>query len=494
MNRRTLVTVVLIAGLWAACGGPGCRPANEASTDAPTATATSRAGSGTFVSLSDAHFDPFHDPDLFAELMTTEASGWSLVFESSELTDIAPAGSDSNYNLLASALRAAHDAAPEPDFVIYSGDFLAHGFQEKFEDAIGKLPSAGEPTPGDCRSGDRPPVQCFIDRTVEFVSLMLRESFAEAPIYPVLGNNDSYCGDYKIDPVGPFVEQAEATWSRLLIDPANRASFNSTFGDGGHYTVTPPASGGRIVTLNTILFSRNYENACETSPHSPTAQLEWLSAQLEEAERAGEGVMILSHIPVGTDVYATLHRGSVDSVDKVVEFWKPEYPPAFLDVIASHGATLRGILAGHTHMDMFTLVPRAASGTVTFEHITPGISPLFGNNPAFEVVTYDRNEFAVLDYTAYNLPAAGAAAGEPPSWQMEYRFTEAYSVAEVSVVTLTDLWQRLQAAGPERERFERYFAAGNEASTSFTDENRPAYWCGLGTVTATEFVACVAGR
>ncbi len=494
MSRRSIVTVVVLGGLFAACGGPSARPGDEVSTDPSAEAAAARASTGTFVILSDVHFNPFYDPALFAELMATEASGWSRVFESSALTEIAPAGSDSNYNLLASALRAAYDAAPDPDFVIYSGDFLAHGFQKSFHDAIGGLASEDAPAVGDCRSSERLPLQCFIDRTIELVALLLRESFSEAPIYPVLGNNDSYCGDYQIDPVGLFVEHAGATWSRQLIDPGNRASFNATFGDGGHYVVAPPAAGGRIIVLNTVLFSPHYRNACATSPHTSTAQLQWLGAQLEQTEGAGKGVLILSHIPVGTDVYATLHKGSLGSVEGVVGFWNPEYLPAFLDVIASHDATIRGILAGHTHMDQFLLVPRADSGSVTFEHITPGISPLFGNNPAFEVVTYERDELTVLDYTTYYLPVAGTAAGETPSWQMEYRFSEAYSVPRMSASTLAALWPRLKGAGTERARFEKFFAAGNETATSFTDDNRAAYWCGIGTVTASDFVACVAER
>jgi len=499
MSCRSIVTVVLVGGLLAACGGPDVPPGAEAPIDSSADTAATRASIGTFVSLSDIHFNPFYDPALFAELMVTEASRWGRVFESSALTEIAPAGSDSNYNLMASALRAAHNVAPDPDFVIYSGDFLAHGFHEKFHDAVGMLAAGDEPAAGDCRSGADPPLQCFIDRTVEFVTQMLRQSFGEAPIYPVLGNNDSYCGDYQVDPVGPFVERAGATWSRMLIDPGNGVSFNATFRDGGHYVVSPPGAGGRIIALNTILFSSHYMNACATAPDAPTpdastAQLGWLRRQLEQAERAGEGVMILSHIPAGTDVYATLSKGSTDSVEGVVGFWKPEYLSAFLEVIASHGATIRGILAGHTHMDMFLLVPRADSGTVTFEHVTPGISPLFGNNPAFEVFSYERGEFAVLDYTTYNLPVAGTGAEEHPSWQAEYRFSEAYSVPRLSASTLAALWPRLAEPGPDRAHFELHFAAGNDTATSFTDPNRAAYWCGIGTVTASDFVACVAGR
>jgi len=529
--NRSYVVVGLVGGLLVACGGPAGRPGDEASTDDRSADAVaSRGTTGTFVSLSDIHFDPFYDPALFAELMETDASAWGGVFEASTLTEIAPAGSDSNYNLLASALRAAREAAPDPDFVVVSGDFLAHGFQQSFRDATGALAAERESVAGDCRSDGRPPLQCFTDRTIEFVALMLRESFGEAPIYPVLGNNDSYCGDYEIDPVGPFVERTGATWSRRLIDAGNRASFDATFRDGGNYVVAPPASGGRIIALNTNLLSPHYRDACAVSdarelapvgfpprgaaadaatsqgqgtaarpvgavsPEASMAQVRWLATQLEQAESAGEGALILYHIPAGTDVYATLKHGSTDTVEGVVGFWQTEYGPALLDIIAAYRNTIRGILAGHTHMDQYLLVPGPDSATLTFEHITPAISPMFGNNPAFKVFTYERGGFALLDYTTHYLPVVGVGAAETRAWQTEYVFSEAYSLPRLSVSTLAALWPRVTRDGPDRARFERYFAAGNEAATSFTDQTRIAYGCGIGTVTPSQFVACVARR
>jgi len=497
--NRSLVIVALVAGLVAGCSEPDVGSDGGTATGGSADAMAAQAATGTFVSVSDFHFDPFYDPALFGELMATEASGWKRVFEGSAVNELAPAGADSNYNLLASALRAAPAAAPDPDFVIYSGDFLAHGFQKSFEDAVAGLAADDEPAAGDCRSAEQPPLQCFIDRTIEFMSLMFRESFGEAPIYPVLGNNDAYCGDYQVDPLGPFVARSGATWSRQLIDAGNRAAFDASFQDGGRYVVAPPASGGRIIALNTNLYSTRYKNTCAAPtdaapPDTAAAQLRWLETQLEQAEEAGEGVFILHHIPAGTDVYATLTKGGTGSVEEVVGFWRPEYVPEFLDIIAPYGATVRGILAGHTHMDEFILIPAADAGTVMYQHITPSISPLFGNNPAFEVFTYERGEFAVLDYTTYYLPVAGTGSEESPSWQMEYRFTEAYSVPQSSASTLATLWPRLAGPGPDRGRFERFFAAGNDTATRFTDENRAAYWCGLGTVTASEFVACVAGR
>jgi len=494
-----------------ACLLPACNPrggSTDESEEGPDAAAGARSdATGTFVSLSDLHFDPFYDPSLFADLMATEAPGWQEVFESSSVTDLAPAGHDSGYELFASVLRAAHDAASDPDFVVYSGDFLAHGFEKTFADALAGLPAGEEPAAADCRSAGRPAVQCFIDRTIEFGARMLRASFGEAPVYPVLGNNDSYCGDYQVDPTGPFVQRTGATWSRELIDAGNRAGFDATFGDGAYYVVSPPGSGGRILALNTNLYSSRYHDACAEKdererpqvellegapPEAAATQMRWLGDQLAQAESVGEGTLLLYHIPVGIDVYATLSHGDAGSANEVVSFWRREHVPEFLDVVAAHGGTIRAALAGHTHMDQYILASEAGAGA-TFEHVTPGVSPLFGNNPAFEVFTYDRGTMALVDYTKLYLPVAGANAERPPAWQPEYRFSEAYELSSISASTLADLWPRLRDAGSARSSYERYFSAGNEAGTkTFSDATRPAYWCAIGNAAASDFAACVA--
>lgn len=49
-------------------------------------------------------------------------------------------------------------------------------------------------------------------------------------------------------------------------------------------------------------------------------------------------------------------------------------------VAAAHRNTILGSFAGHTHQDEFRLAVR------DFIHITPSVSRVFGNNPAFEIV------------------------------------------------------------------------------------------------------------
>jgi hypothetical protein len=42
--------------------------------------------------------------------------------------------------------------------------------------------------------------------------------------------------------------------------------------------------------------------------------------------------------------------------------------------------------------------------------------------------------------------------------------------------------------------YERYYDAGNEAATDFSDDNWFAYWCAIGAVTASDFLTCFVGR
>src|ERR1700738_4121808 len=45
----------------------------------------------------------------------------------------------------------------------------------------------------------------FVRKTMQFVALQLATTFPDTPILPALGNNDEVCGDYRLQPDGPFL-------------------------------------------------------------------------------------------------------------------------------------------------------------------------------------------------------------------------------------------------------------------------------------------------
>jgi hypothetical protein len=64
--------------------------------------------------------------------------------------------------------------------------------------------------------------------------------------------------------------------------------------------------------------------------------------------------------------------------------WKPEYARRFLVLLDRFPNTLTASFAAHTHMDEFRLIGHG-DHMRSFTLSTPGISPIFGQNPGFHV-------------------------------------------------------------------------------------------------------------
>lgn len=99
----------------------------------PQAFATQQEGPAECLLISDIHFNPFLNPELFVALATSPASEWAQLFESSLSGGVSQYGSDSNYPLLKSSLDAAAKTSPHPEFILYLGDILAHNWRSQYE-------------------------------------------------------------------------------------------------------------------------------------------------------------------------------------------------------------------------------------------------------------------------------------------------------------------------------------------------------------------------
>ena len=234
----------------------------------------------------------------------------------------------------------------------------------------------------------------FIDKTITFLTQRIREQFPHIPIYPALGNEDSYCGDYQLQPKGEFLRRTAETWKGLLHDANDEQAFMQSFPTGGYYAASAPGTfKHRVVILNTVFFSTDYRNQCGDPKDDPGGdQLRWLAARLEDAANKGDKVWLLYHIPYGIDAYNSVIAPDGNTVEKVVSLWQPGYTEKFLALLDQYRDTIQSMLAGHTHMDYFRLGPYGVTGRPsTFLLVTPGISPIFGNNALLSRVRVRRD-------------------------------------------------------------------------------------------------------
>lgn len=437
--------------------------------------------SGTFAAIFDIHFNPLHQPGPGAALLATDTRDWPSSFAAFP-GPMSHHGEDTNYPLLASALAAIADKAAQVDFAIIGGDLLAHRFEHKAAEAL----SASE------RSAS---VRVLAQRTSIFVVDALADAMPDKPIFLALGNNDSDCGDYEIEPGGGYLAATRETVRRLAGPERLTDDFDQTYGAGGYYAARHPTQAGTLIlVLNDVLWSAKYRDACGGEGEAAgQAMLTWFADRLAQAKAAGGKVWLVHHIPWGIDPYATLHARADTCPASVVPFLNDAFAAEFVALLRTYADTIVLSLSGHIHFDSYRLLVDAQGQAVAVDKIGPGISPIFGQNPGFEVFSYDPGTGLPTDIATYyiaNLPetSSSTAAGD---WRLEYTFREAYAQKSFSPAAVESIWNALPGMGATTDTFRRLY---NVSRGALDADTLPAYLCAIGYLDPQAFTSCYCGN
>jgi sphingomyelin phosphodiesterase acid-like 3 len=435
-----------------------------------------------FLVITDIHFNPFADDLLFAALQASPATKWPGIFEKGAGKDFPPRYSDSNFALLESSIDDASKRIPRPDFVLYGGDFLAHEWQKKYDDAAEKagLPSHLE---------DPAAYRAFTTKTLELVTGMLRRSFPKAPLFATLGNNDSFCGDYQLEPNGKFLGQFARIWAPLIGIPRGR---EKSLARGGYYSAPLPGLyRTRLVVLNTVFFSSDYENSCGCSTQTPALdELRWLADTLRDAARKGENVWLLMHIPPGISSYGT--EKSFERKGSAVTAWQRELTSGFAELAVKYRERLRIAFAGHTHMDDYRVI-RLEDPALLLTKIVPAISRIFGNDPGYQVYRLGSSSKANgLDFETFRLANLSENSSSTGNWEKEYEFSDAYGFDPLGIETVTGLAQALADDPDIRKLYTSYYPV--EGEPQFDKDTFNIYRCAILNLTSSEFNRCYSGE
>lgn len=456
-----LMVVVLLFVLTAGCGSDSSGPSPQANLP--------------IVIISDVHFTPFYDTGIFNDLVNSPVEQWAAIFQSSSMTDLSSWGHETNYPLLKRVLDAAGQAAGH--VLIFSGDILAHKFPETFFALFGKE--------------DPEALHAFIYKTVVFFATQVRERFGDIPVIFTLGNNDAYAGDYQLVPGGAFLaDTADTFYNTFLLGGADRKNYFNTYPAGGYFVAEPPGAKVRFVCLSTIFFSRNRpDDGTGTANNIAMAQLAWLEQVLGEADAAKKKVWIVMHIPPGADIFGTVHTymDPNGQISDAVDFWKEAYQDRFLEICKRYADVIGPIFAGHTHMDEYRLVLDRDGEAYKALIVTPGVSPQYGNNPAFKVIILRGENWEPLDYRSVNYDLDLASS----DFSTYYVFSEAYSTEMPLEASLVDLFPTMVMDSPHQRAYARFYYSGHDAADIIDDVNWPAYWCGIGKMDKKEYVECV---
>lgn len=429
--------------------------------------------SGAFLSASDFHFNPFFDPSLVDTLVRTDYTGWAGIFESSAITTPNSYGSDPNYPLFKSALMAMQQQNPQPAFILISGDFLCHDFQSNFGYYAPNYPDS---------------LRSFIAKTINFMAWMLDHYFPKTIVLPVLGNNDSYCGDYEVQPNSPFLAMFARAWAPLQRnnDAVADSNFVQQFSIGGYYTY--PLNYGiraQLVLLNTVFFSAKYVNSCGNAADNPAAdEMKWLDSLLQQSNTQRRAAWMVYHIAPSIDVYATL-RGHGTCASNITLMWDQGYNSQFLSLVTRYPSVVRAAFAGHTHMDDFKVIYNRTL-PVSFIHLTPAVSPLFANNPGFQQITFDTATLRLLNAATFYLNLGKGAT----AWIPEYNFRKTYGVNGINAASLSQVRRKIVTDTTFRNKYINLYNVSNPSGNGVNQTNWKAYWCGTGALTQQDFAKC----
>ncbi len=347
-----------------------------------------------FITLADIHFSPFINCDksrpcaVINKLDKAPASQWGVILGTGH-TRLSSYHQNTNYPLLVSALGAVGRTVVNKNakFIIVLGDTLAHDYRRLYRYYTGKKDAAS--------------YQAFVHKTYQFINAELLHAFSDINVYMVVGNNDSYSGDYATRVRGAFFQDEGRLWSTLIKNPAEQRAMQQSFSNAGYYAVNVPGSHGvRLIVLNTNLFSMKARGSDLKS--AAAAQLAWLRSQLAEVKKSGETAWIAMHIPEGIDVFSTLRIRGIP----LIQFWRTEDANEFQKVMRQFAPQVTAVFAAHLHSDWVQMLQYDNSIEIPVTG-TPSISPVYGNNPGYKLYTYSLASKKTVDHVTYYLPLSG---------------------------------------------------------------------------------------
>jgi sphingomyelin phosphodiesterase acid-like 3 len=439
-------------------------------------------GQGTVpvMMLSDVHFDPLHDPAKVGRLAEAPVVQWDTILResdsASQAADFAAVqqacgarGVDTDFALFQASLKGARHEATGVAFVTVTGDLLVHNFECRYRFAMHNEHAQGYAE--------------FAEKTAEYVVRSIEGAFPNVPVYIAGGNNDSSCGDYRLDPQDRYLK---ATSAAVLAGLQGGVTVEAKrdYEAGGYFGVTLHyLHKTRLLVLNDIYLSDKYKTcAGKDDQAGADAELAWLDRELGEAKARGEVAWVMGHIPPGVDVYSAFSKGQdVCAGAKVRMFLGSD---RLSEVLVKHADVVRLGIFAHTHSDEV----RVLGGKIPVK-VVASISPVNGNRPTFTLAQVDTGSAALVEYSVFE---ASNSTGKDTTWTEEYSYRKAFGEHDFTARSVEDLVKQFQAdpsgAKPVSRAYESYFSPGMLPVVSLV---WPQYGCALDHTTDDGFKACV---
>jgi hypothetical protein len=247
-----------------------------------------------------------------------------------------------------------------------------------------------------------------------------------------------------------------------------------------------------MLVINDTLWSERYRNACgKDGVAGGEAQMAWLKAALAGQKAAGGRVWMVHHIPWGIDPYSTEHSRADTCPARVVPFMQSGFAADFLGLVREYADTIDTSLSGHVHFDDYRLLLDDAGKPLEIDKVAPAVSPIFGQNPGFQIFTYDVATGTPTDFATIALANLPDLSPGNADWREEYVFSKAYGLPAYSVESVAALWNGLGQGGRIRDAYLGHYNLGHG---TLAEGDLKAYACAIAFLDPASYAACYCGE
>ena len=273
-----------------------------------------------------------------------------------------------------------------PDYIMFTGDNIAHSVWKVTQDEV-------------------------IRATKMQIEAIQDEFGLDTPIYPAIGNHEKA-------PVDEFHGEETELLQGLadIFKPYLSDEAYDTFRKYGYYTQIIKDN-LRIISLNCLLCdSFNFNLLYDSS--QPRLMFKWLENVLSEAEKNGEIVHIMDHIPM----HSTQHTLQCSARLKIL--------------IDRYQNIIKGFFSGHSHSEYLNIVHEYYNKEkpTKINYICSGLTPYSEYQPSFRMYLVDKKELYIQDYIQYRMNLIESNEKRTPIWFIPYNASEFFGVQSMNDV------------------------------------------------------------